>query len=295
MPELHQCCENSDTVNDVQSLLLADPQAAHTRDAKHMLPLHHCFRNETSAAEQIVRAVLQSWPASIAELDGGGRPVIAACARYTHSVLVLRLIVSRAPDTIEAADEYGDTAVHAALRNKGPQAEALASYLLEVWPEGAQVRGDYRCYPLHLACSYSMSLAFISKLINAFPEALMAPDEYDELPLHLACRKAEDVSLVEPLIDANLQAVSVACDCGEYPVHLMCSPPLCSLPATAALVTRMSAYCPEALLRDAARRGTPLYLASTYCDDAAIVSALLDACPEVVASSSPLGGVTLAL
>ena len=176
--KLHAACSRPDASLDlVDALLAAHPEAARAKDKSGDLPLHVACASNAPIA--IVRALLAVHPEAVSEAGNYGTRVLdAACSKGKDASLdlVAALLAAR-PEAACAKDKSGDLPLHVACASNAPIAIVLA--VLTAHPAAVSEAGKNGNLTLHAACAKGKdaSLDLVAALLAARPEAARAKDK----------------------------------------------------------------------------------------------------------------------
>jgi len=85
---------------------------------------------------------------------------------------IINMIFNTSPQQVLFRDFYGNTPLHNALTNFGPDTEEIVEFLLHVAPDLARTMNYDGMLPLHQALLNRRSPEIITRLLRAFPESL---------------------------------------------------------------------------------------------------------------------------
>ena len=153
---------------------------------------HAACRNET-VTEEIIRCLLECFPAAVNEADGrdGRLPLHYAC-RCNATLRLIELLIDANPDSVRHEDNYGFSPLHWLCANKDTEITEIIKCILKHFPAAVNVADDWERLPLTYACENSnVSLSTIQLLIDAAPESIHCEDCNGRLPLHRLCCNTE--------------------------------------------------------------------------------------------------------
>ena len=109
-----------------------------------------------------------------------------ACANGTD-IAVVRLLLSRYPDSKLVVDKRGRTPLHFALGNaENPPTPPLVKLLAGEMGESTKWPDENAMLPIHYACAYGATVEVLTVLIHAWGESMQKTDSKGRIPLHYA-------------------------------------------------------------------------------------------------------------
>ena len=193
---IHRACENERvTLEIVECLLVAFPDAARTCDRDGWSPLHYaCWNNNLDPG--IVRLLLEGWPESVNHRNNrGDLPLHILCETgggsvdETASLAVLELLLNAAPDSATTVASGGDLPIHIASMSGKPF--LFCKRLIDAYPESVRVRTGDGLLPIHGAC-FGGEIETVKYMIELYPESIDARSTRGNLPIHCAARSDRD-------------------------------------------------------------------------------------------------------
>uniref|UniRef100_A0A7S4TA62 Uncharacterized protein n=1 Tax=Ditylum brightwellii TaxID=49249 RepID=A0A7S4TA62_9STRA len=164
----------------------------------------------------------------------------------------------------------------------------LVTSLIDVYPEGANVKNKSGYTPLHIACLNDLPVGVLKQLLDKCPNSARSKDFVGDTPLSMACWKKISLDRITLLLNAYPGALRQVNDEGDTPLHVACS-----FEATLDLVSLLLKRWPGAAREVNAKEETPLHivcnLAPTYCELLEVLSLLLDVYPEAARVRSSNG------
>ena len=165
----------------------------------------------TSLQPDVVRMVLDAFPAAAAEKDSKGNlPLHVAIDLPRHFAV-----------NVGACVEVWDMLFAARDGNKSIE---VVEMLLKAYPDAARERNRCELLPLHVACECphgSMHPDVVRMVLDAYPAAAAEKDSTGNLPLHLATKHGACVEVVGMLLKAHRDAARERNTDQEFP--LFCS------------------------------------------------------------------------
>lgn len=313
---LHEAVTHGASVAAVELLVAAFPGAAliHDRKGKGKMPLHRPHKTTAGAVAAIIRAA----PSAAAAQDGRRRLPLHVALQNGCSVEIVATLLEAFPPAVTQRDlKTGDLPLHAVLSSMsyaGAASEALVQLLLRANTSACAERTTLHRsrLPLHLAVANGRSVAVVTALLEAFPAATRLTDSDGKTPLHLlncvassnkseaapssAAAAAASVEVARLLLAADPSAAAVmdATANKNLPLHAFLERHSvhASVPDDAVALVLIEAH-PAACSHANARTGSlPLHRLPTRAS-AALVAALLAACPSAVSTPNLAGELPL--
>ena len=147
---------------------------------------------------------------------------LQACRNERITEGIIRYVLERFPQAINALDAYGVTPLHYACGNKNVTLNII-QFLIDAAPESVHSMTDTGWTPLHYLCDNETldddaAIQILKLLIEKYPEAVRHANSNGYLPIHLASENAT-FSFVQLLVDAAPDSVHSVNKRGYYPVH----------------------------------------------------------------------------
>ncbi|KAL9182169.1 hypothetical protein ACHAXT_012821 [Thalassiosira profunda] len=235
-------CEHSGvTLEIVECLLDAFPDAARSMDRKGRSPLHYACMNKNQDPG-IVQLLLDRWPESVNRQDiDGNVPLHWLCGSSsvdgTASLAILNLLLQKIPEVrgfldaqlayarvaedngaVRTQDENGWLPLHLALRKHASL--GAIKLLCRANRDALQVSDNpFAAFPLHIACGFS-PVGVVEYLLGLSDNHLHALDLERDSTLHYACRGG-NVGVVKCLLGRGVPSVSEPNDDGKLPIQLL--------------------------------------------------------------------------
>lgn len=301
----------------VQMLLQAAPDAVLRPAGKlHSLPLHlaaQLIHGDDGA--RIVEALLAAAPETAASANADGWAALHLAAQWQGSGQILNMasFIAEATQALAfkgnrrlkpCSAQSGSSETETTPENQ-TRGMAVPRALLHLAPHVArQTVPETGHLPLHLVCEHQQgaeALLFVDALLAIAPEAVLMPNTKGFLPLHVAVRfqsGASGLRVVQRLLVAAPEAVHAADHTGITPLHLAAEAQW-GEQGVSIIKTLLTVAGPDALLAET-KGLLPLHCAvvsNKQCgnEDAAVVHALLQACPAAALKPSPTGWLPLHL
>jgi ankyrin repeat protein len=278
-----------DAPAEVISLLLEiDPSTASVKNLSGNTALHRALAYNASI--EIASLLLGADPACGYLENEDGETILHIAASYNASESMLHYLLSQdyyanAPDALDSyrrrnADSM--TCVHLAAMNQ-LQASSL-QLLLDFDPAIATVLTDAGESPLHVAChTIGVLIDSIEVLIAAAPTTVSQANHRGQLPLHLALEQHQPLSLLQILLKADASTITSIDGQRELPLTI-------ALRVyhregdDATVISYLLSLTPIESIRS-----LPLLLTGLeHKVSSAVLTALLDRCPDQAAVGSPL-------
>merc|ERR1712176_499217 len=151
MLPLHNAARRRAPVEVVKALLEANPDGAKVKDQFECLPLHWAFKSEASSDSVV--ALLEAYPDASKEVDlDGFLPLHSAIRHEVTSDEALKAILEANPDAAEVKSKGphhkgGNTPVHLAAYGKA--SHEIIKELLKLTPDAKDVRNEGKILPMH--------------------------------------------------------------------------------------------------------------------------------------------------
>jgi hypothetical protein len=153
----------------------------HGADVKHRdyslnTPLHRAAR---TGKIDVVKFLVERWPEGMQATNRYGQTPLHRAAQE-GKIDVVRFLVERWPEGMQATIRcFEDTPLHSAVRAGETD---VMRFLVECWPEGIRATNRYRETPLHLAAKTG-KIDVVRFLVERWPEGKKALNIYGETPL----------------------------------------------------------------------------------------------------------------
>ena len=134
------------------------------------MPLHNICGNK-SASLEMLNMVLNAWPDAARGEDWHRcAPLHNICGNKSISLEMLNMVLKAYPEATREEDSYGINPLHNICRNKSTSLEML-SIVLNAWPEAAREEDSKSCTPLHnisanKSASYRMIQVIVDEWLN---------------------------------------------------------------------------------------------------------------------------------
>ena len=214
---LHDVCiDEKVTLEMIECLLDAFPDAARSIDSTAWSPLHYACANKSMDPE-IVRLLLERWPESVDHQDNetGDLPLHNLCTAEdfdeTSSLAILDLLVAAAPLSLTRANAEGRLPIHCA--SESGRSYPFCKRLIDACPESLWVVCD-AMLPIHRACYYGgNNVEAVRCIADLCPESIdaRARDGRGDLPIHSAVaarRESHKVEIIRYLLAKNPDCAS---------------------------------------------------------------------------------------
>jgi ankyrin repeat protein len=168
--------------------------AAYIRGQADVTPLHLMCKLNNPPTD-IIGDIVEAAPEVVSWVDSHGwLPLHHACANGA-SPDVLQILTTAFPESKITQDNYKSTPLHfyATHNSDNPSAVAINVGLLSD-TGAAELPDRDGMLPMHYACLYGTSLAFLKALAQSYPESLLAKDNKGRTPMHLTMVNAHRVS-----------------------------------------------------------------------------------------------------
>ncbi len=175
--------------------------------------------------EEIIRCLLEYFP------DAAGYTSTEGLLTPLHSILcvnknvtrgIVQLLIDACPESIDRANNEGNTPLHHLCNNKqlhDTAAVDILGFFLERYPEAVRHTETNGALPIQLAAGQgSKSPEFCSMLIEAYPGSERMADSNRTLPFHIACGIGR-VATAEYLYQLDPESINVTDGGGAYPIH----------------------------------------------------------------------------
>jgi ankyrin repeat protein len=273
------------TLDDIRSIVSGNPDLLGQRDQWGSLPLHVALRQ--GASPDTVRYLVEQRPESVRE------PTHDRVAMYKYPIHLafftrfdglngeamkenVRALVEAWPESLEARDGQGNTALHIAGWCRTPF--EMVQYLVEKSPSSVQARNNMGCLPLHKALSLGDDV--VRFLVEQYPESVrtMSNDGIFALREAIRCQSPPSTlqfllqcwpeSVREPLVDRDDSGRTLMHEAADY--H--------NLPAA----TWIAAEWPESVRVRSQRGRLPIHEAASHGHDGSLCQFLVGQWPESV-------------
>jgi ankyrin repeat protein len=274
------------TLEDVRSIVLGNPQLLGQRDGLGFLPLHVALR-EGHASPDTVRYLIEQRPESVREPTHVRGSIFQYAIHLALLGGVLRLgkeamkenvrvLVEVWPESLEARDGSGNTALHIACWCRTPF--ELVQYLVEKSPSSVQARNNMGCLPLHKALSLGDDV--VRFLVELYPESVrtVSNDGIFALRAAIRCQSPPSTlrfllqcwpeSVREPLVDYDDGGRTLMHEAAEY--HNLSA------------ATWIAAEWPESVRVRSQRGRLPIHEAASHGPDGSLCQFLVGQWPESV-------------
>lgn len=217
------CYNKHFTLEVVQMLYNAWPEALRMGDIDGYLPIHQLSRNrklEEPVALSVLRFMIGIDPTLVREVDEDWYLPIhfAVCGMSTGFCKVL---IDAYPDSLRVGrTNAGRLPINVGYYNERADAVDTIQYILELYPESTNVRDGEGRLPIHGAARLGRT-HIIELLLKHDPDMVSkTTNNHCQLPLHIACC-CWRVEAVQVLYDAFPEATWVRNGSGRTPLELV--------------------------------------------------------------------------
>lgn len=289
---LHIACSSNPTVDVIEALISAHPQAVSDKDNHGDTPMHVALCSPDVGVD-VIGVLLRACPtvASIANREGL-MPIHVACRFCPRNEEVVGMLVDAYPFSLRTHIKMGDPAPtkkeeplvakkesdHVIL--DGSVRSAMNTSDLRFRARGEQIRDG--AYPLHMAIAAGATLSVIEILIAEAPDVLTMGNKYGSTPLHVALDRGADSNMIDLLLSSEdgKKAARVPDRIGgNLPIHVAATKG-CSVEVAKSL---LKAY-PNAIHAENGKRKNPLEVAlesGRCCEEVIHLLKLSDAAEDV--------------
>jgi len=204
------CYNRHVTLEVVQMLYNAWPEAIGMSDSDGYLPIHELCRNQKldeSVALSVLRFMIGIEPTLVREREEDDDYLPIHFAVDGMSIELCKVLIDVYPESLRlGTTNDGMLPIHMACIKGGTD---IIHYMLELYPEGIDVRDGNGQLPIHLASRLGRT-EIIGLLLEHDPDMASKKTTNDarQLPLHLACCYGR-IEAVKVLYDALPEAILV--------------------------------------------------------------------------------------
>ena len=221
---LHFYLSRTSSVNvDIVKQLSANPRAllAADEDTK-CTPIHILLHNENIGKMfEVVKYLAETNPSSLQMKDEYSQtPLDLACKNRSVTAEIIEFLLEVCPSSVRQLNNCMGLPMHSLCDVKGMDDEVaidILKLLLEAHPGSvSEIESDMEL-PLHQAAT-NKSRAFCRILVDAYPESIRRVDGASSLPLHNACGDGRPET-VEYLFGLYPESLHIRNNGGYLPIH----------------------------------------------------------------------------
>lgn len=142
-----------------------------------------------------------------------------ACSKDSPSLEEIKPLIC--PETVKAANDNGDLALHLAC-GSGASLDIVEHLVLQ-WPDSVKQADNNGCIPLHWACFGKASIEVVHYLILRWPDGIRAISQTGNLPIHYACAEDARKNVVKHLVHKWPASLKYPTVDGLLPLHVACT------------------------------------------------------------------------
>jgi len=142
------------------------------------LPLHLALSGYPLKSLETIQVLVEAWPDAVHAQDNNGRlPLHHACQRGCTDDEI-QFLVRSWPESCQVLTKDGQLALHLAC---GCHSSSATLILLDCYPQAVRFKDKSLHLPLHIACmrESAFTLEVIERLVRAWPESVRIPCPYD--------------------------------------------------------------------------------------------------------------------
>lgn len=222
---LHWATRNNNISMDfLNGIIAANPEAPMTKDDKGYLPIHWAVSIDNPDMYTI-GLLLSIHPGGAATpCSKGNLPLHIAVNRQNPSSEVVSALLHIFPEAAKMHCKKGWLPIHRCVNRPNPNPQVV-KILLDIYPKGLQFTNVHLSLPVHCICAYAdASVPIVQKLIEMHPNSLSIADEYGYLPLHCIVDNYDpNIKLAITALQQYPEAASVKTKDGFLPLHLIIS------------------------------------------------------------------------
>jgi len=181
---LHLACYGRPPLAVIYYVLDSFPQAAQMQDEYLSLPLHCACTQVSRSQLEVIKRLLQVWPEAIRVPDQNGFLPLHQALYDVTDLEVIQMLVEFWPVSLQVRSlSLQDRGCH----GRGPlhlaclyQSSSVIHYVLNLYPQAAQIKDAYLTLPLHYALEREPALPFelIEQFVQAWPDSSLATVVY---------------------------------------------------------------------------------------------------------------------
>lgn len=182
------------------------------------------FGNIKSDHVEELKSILKANPAVVNERDSKGKTLLHRAARHSYrSVEFIKTLVEMNVESVKVPDAEGNLPFHHACSEYNKKIEII-EYLYELYPQGINIPNSDGHYPIHkylLSSPIDFSstrLETIHFLIKHDQGALSTSTPFGNIPLHIACGQTLTKGLAEAVFDAYPEGIDATNSEGQTPL-----------------------------------------------------------------------------
>jgi hypothetical protein len=204
------------TLEDILTISKSLREFAENRDKNGEYPLHIIVKNGGSI--EVVSEVYRLYPTAIKEKFGSDNHLVLHQACEPKSAHLLLPLLQLYPEGALVRGRDDNTLLHTAVKKL--TSAAAVTEIIACNRDATRTKNTYSKMPLHYAVSYGVSTEVVLALISADPGAAAERSRQDELPLHMLLSGYESATRLDmtAVATALLQALpgSIEKDNGYY-------------------------------------------------------------------------------
>lgn len=225
---------------ELSLFLFEHPHLCKERDEDNLLPLHRAVKS--MAPIQIVQILAESFADALPDTGGAlhETPLHMAVARTDEgegtpeaNLEVIRYLAEQYPQALTVTDKDGLAPLHRACIEDLVHSLPVVTFLVQTYPESAQVCNEFGSTLLHLLLKCARQpdpeelLEVTTLLLERYPESVRTVNDFGRTPLHLACVDTNDdhLPVIKLLVEAYPEALKIRDTdkaVKETPLHAAC-------------------------------------------------------------------------
>jgi ankyrin repeat protein len=239
--------------------------ATETLPQMHDMTIEHLAVSTPHQSATLLHLLSNYSPDLANRKDSNNEFPLHYAAKYSESPEVMQWLVHANPAAITAKGTSGYTPLHYILeREHAEKRLLLLECMILADHTVVSIEDDNNKTPLHMACNPKgpCDADIIKRLVTINPAAAKAADKHGNLPLHMVCEwtgshvKAAEVA-IEALLVVYKGAAATANSEGKLPLHVA------AYWSSPAVVRKIFAACPNAVVVNSPAVGTPLHQAAS--------------------------------